>query len=100
MINHQTQWKKIQSTLVHQRIAQSMLFVGPLHCSLADFATKIMKLFLCKQKSNDPCFNCIDCQMVERMEHPDVEWVKPEKNGGAIKIDQIRALHNSAYLTP
>ena len=38
--------------------------------------------------------------MIERMEHPDVEWIKPEKNGGAIKIDQIRELQNTAYLTP
>ena len=27
-------------------------------------------------------------------------WIKPEKVGGVIKIDQIRELHSSAYLTP
>ncbi|MCL9684573.1 DNA polymerase III subunit delta' [Legionella maioricensis] len=100
MINHQTQWKQIQSALQEQRIAQSMLFVGPLHCALGDFVTKVMQLFLCNQKANEPCLKCNDCQMIHRMEHPDVEWVKPEKSGGAIKIDQIRELQNSAYLTP
>lgn len=100
MNNHPTQWKQIQSALVNQRTPQSMLFVGPLHCNLADFVTKIMQLFICKQKIEEPCSTCIDCMMIERMEHPDVEWVKPEKNGGAIKIDQIRELQNTVYLTP
>ncbi len=100
MMNHQAQWNQIKSALHEQRVAQSMLFVGPLHCALPDFVTKIMQLFLCKQKSNEPCLKCNDCQMINRMEHPDAEWVKPEKSGGAIKIDQIRELQNSAYLTP
>jgi DNA polymerase-3 subunit delta' len=38
--------------------------------------------------------------MVQRTEHPDVEWIKPEKSGSAIKIDQIRELQKSAFLTP
>ncbi|BCA95346.1 DNA polymerase III subunit delta' [Legionella antarctica] len=99
MINHQAQWQQIQSALHEQRVAQSMLFVGPLHCAIADFVINIMQLYLCK-KSNGPCLNCIDCQMINRMEHPDVEWVKPEKIGGPIKINQIRELQNTAYLTP
>lgn len=131
MTNHQEQWIKMQSAFVNHRIPQSMLFVGPLHCALNDFAKKTMQLLLCKagnnrpltklaaerevrgdterntpalvhedSRPNEPCMHCIDCQMVEQMKHPDVEWVKPEKNGGAIKVDQIRELQTSAYLTP
>ena len=37
MMTHQKQWQQIQSAVHHQRIAQSMLFVGPLHCALAGF---------------------------------------------------------------
>jgi DNA polymerase-3 subunit delta' len=100
MIDHPKQWTQIQSALVNQRIAQSMLFVGPLHCSLVDFVTKVMQLLVCKQSSNSPCYECIDCRMTQRIEHPDLEWIKPEKSGGAIKVDQIRELQNTAYLTP
>ena len=100
MINYPAQWNQIKSALVNQRIAQGMLFVGPLHCSLEDFVTKVMQLFFCKKQLKAPCFECIDCQMLHRIEHPDVEWIKPEKNGGSIKIDQIRELQSTAYLTP
>nr|WP_238400439.1 DNA polymerase III subunit delta' [Legionella bononiensis] len=100
MNNHQEQWQKIQSAFANKRVPQSMLLVGPLHCELGLFVRKTMSLLLCKSGQNEPCLKCGDCQMVERMEHPDVEWIKPEKNGGAIKVDQIRELQSSAYLTP
>lgn len=99
-MNYPIQWKQIQSGLLNNRVNQSMLFVGPLHCALAQFSSQVMQLFLCKETINAPCSQCNDCKMVERMEHPDIEWVKPEKIGGSIKIDQIRELQNSAYLTP
>lgn len=99
-MNHMEQWKKIQTAATHQRIPQAMFFVGPLHCALADFAIQIMQLLHCKVNSSEPCLACLDCQMAQNTEHPDVLWVKPEKAGGAIKIDQVRELQNSAFLTP
>ncbi|KTD61474.1 hypothetical protein [Legionella shakespearei] len=99
-MNHIEQWKKIQTAATHQRIPQAMLFVGPLHCALADFAIRIMQLLHCKINSQEPCLACLDCTMVQNSEHPDVLWVKPEKAGSAIKIDQVRELQNSAFLTP
>jgi DNA polymerase-3 subunit delta' len=99
MINHSEQWKQLQTAVVNGRIPQSLLFVGSLHCALDQFVTKLMPLFLCAN-TIEPCLVCPDCQMSMRQEHPDVEWVKPEKSGGAIKIDQIRELQNSVYLTP
>lgn len=100
MNTHEKQWNKFQSAFINNRIPQSMLFVGPLHCALEPFVKKVMKLLLCKTASNQPCMDCLDCRMVEQVEHPDIEWVKPEKNGGAIKVDQIRELQQTAYLTP
>lgn len=100
MNNHKTQWNQIKHALDNQRIAQAMFFVGPLHCALDAFVIEIAHLFFCKSEQNKPCLQCSDCLMVDRLEHPDMEWVKPDKSGGAIKIDQIRALHTSAYLTP
>jgi len=78
-----------------------MLFVGPLDCALTDFTIRYMQLLFCKKRiSAVPCLQCIDCQMAARHEHPDVEWIKPDKSGGSIKIDQIRELQNTSYLTP
>lgn len=100
MNNHEEQWSKLYSAFTSTRIPQAMLFVGPMHCALDLFAKKTMKLLLCKTATNQPCLTCLDCRMVEQMEHPDIQWVKPDKSGGAIKVDQIRELQHTAYLTP
>jgi len=97
---HPEQWQQFQTALKNQRIPQSMLFVGPLHCAIPDFVCELMQLLLCNNPSNEPCLTCLNCKMVAEQTHPDTQWVKPEKSGGAIKIDQIRELQNTAYLTP
>ncbi|CAM2892617.1 DNA polymerase III, delta' subunit [Legionella steigerwaltii] len=97
---YQRQWNQIQSAWSNNRISQSMLFIGAFDRDFVDFVKKLTQLIFCKQKGNEPCCTCVDCRMVVGGEHPDIEWVKPEKSGGAIKIDQIRELQNYAYLTP
>ncbi|HAZ7573112.1 DNA polymerase III subunit delta' [Legionella sp. PATHC032] len=100
MMTYQEQWQKMQMALAIGRIPQAMLFWGSLHCGLIEFTTQVIKLLLCKIKLKEPCLTCMDCQMIERFEHPDVEWIKPERSGGIIKIDQIRELQSAAFLTP
>ncbi|WP_454780910.1 DNA polymerase III subunit delta' C-terminal domain-containing protein [Legionella sp. WA2022007384] len=97
---YQSQWNQIQSAWINNRIPQSMLCVGAFDYAFNDFVRNLTQLFFCKRKGSEPCFECADCQMVARGEHPDVKWVKPEKSGGPIKIDQIRELQSYAYLTP
>ncbi|MBI2786500.1 MAG: DNA polymerase III subunit delta' [Legionella longbeachae] len=97
---YQTQWDFMQMAWVNGRIPQAMLFVGSLDRALIDFINRLNRLIFCKKQLPNPCLECIDCQMLVRGEHPDVQWVKPEKKGGPIKIDQIRELQNYSYLTP
>jgi DNA polymerase-3 subunit delta' len=99
--SHPTQWSALRNAVLHDRLPSASFFVGPLHCHLADFTLRVSQLLLCKSHDKQrPCMTCPDCQMVQRMEHPDIEWVKPEKSGSAIKVDQIRELQKSAFLTP
>ena len=98
--NYPSQWQRVQTAVVNKRIPPAFLFIGPLHCNIAQFTVQIIQLFLCKKNNTAPCFSCDDCHMVQRMEHPDVNWIKPEKIGASIKVDQIRELHASVFLTP
>ncbi|MDI1352388.1 MAG: DNA polymerase III subunit delta' [bacterium] len=100
MNEYLTQWNQIQTAFFNKRMPQALLLVGPLHCALNEFVSQLIPLFLCSHVTDVSCSSCIDCNLAKRMEHPDVEWIKPEKSGGAIKIDQIRELQSSAYLTP
>lgn len=97
---YQTQWKYLCCALEQGRIPHALLFVGALDGALIDFITQFTMLVFCKNRSITSCKTCVDCQMLAHNEHPDIEWIKPEKHGGAIKIDQIRGLQNYSYLTP
>ncbi|KTD82300.1 DNA polymerase III subunit delta' [Legionella waltersii] len=94
------QWQAIQNAFDKNRIPQAMLFVGSPHIPLEHYVKKVLYHLFCKLKTAQPCLTCIDCKMIEDCEHPDMEWVKPEKTGSAIKIDQIRSLQSSVYLSP
>lgn len=105
MNNHQPEWQRIKSAILKNRTPQALILVGPLHCDLIQFTHQVSHLYFCDKRQNSmdvdfPCYTCTECQMIQRNEHPDIEWVQPEKSGSSIKIDQIRALHHSVYLTP
>jgi len=94
------QWKQLHDAVQEGRLPQALLFVGPLHCALSEFTTELMQLIFCQNNINKPCYECLDCKMAAGSEHPDIEWIRPDKNGGAIKIDQIRGLQSTVYQTP
>ncbi len=97
---HVEQWNKILSMHAQDRLPSALMLVGPQHCLLPDFAWRIIKLFFCKNIQHSlPCAQCSECIMVEAQEHPDIIWVKPEQKSTVIKIDQIRDLQHSAFLT-
>ncbi len=99
MNNYPQQWQTLQTALGKQRMPHASLLVGPLHCHLNEFVLEVAALLLCANSPDEPCHQCSDCQMVARGEHPDLTWIKPEKDEGSIKIDQIRAVQHSAYLS-
>lgn len=99
-MSYQSQWEHLRLACEQGRNPQSMLFVGAMDRALLEFTTQFTMLILCKVSSANACQKCIDCHMVAQRQHPDVEWIRPEKAGGPIKIDQIRELQSYSYLTP
>lgn len=96
---YQAQWDYLYSAWQQERHPQAMLFVGALNLELKDFIKQLTTFIFCKSNIK-PCNQCQDCQLVLQSEHPDIEWIKPEKSAGPIKIEQIRDLQNYSYLTP
>ncbi len=97
---HKKQWQQFQHIITNQRMAQSILLVGAANCALKQFIQRIMALSLCKQPTAEPCQQCQHCRLISANEHPDIHWVKPEKAGGSLKVEQIRRLQTQAYTTP
>lgn len=88
----------IIKALKNDRLPHAMLLIGSFGWTIKSFVSELLPIFTCPHP-NSPCLTCPDCRMALNNEHPDVEWVLPEKEGASIKIDQIRALQSSAYMT-
>ena len=59
------------------------------------FATWLVKRVLCLNPGATAC-DCINCRKVDSRNHPDVFMIEPD--GTAIKVEQIRELHQKASM--
>lgn len=80
-------------------MAQALLLIGPPHVGLYTFAHRLAALLLCHAETK-PCGECDSCRLLRANTHPDYQIIRPETEGGVIKIDQIRALQEAVYHTP
>ena len=80
------------------RIVHALLFVGPRGTGKKSLAKLMAQTVLCTAEgANKPCGVCPACKKCESDMHPDIHYVRPEKN--TIKIEQIRELNRSLSLT-
>ena len=96
---HASLWEKVQLAMQHDRMPQALLLIGPAHVRLYDFVQRLAAVLLCHREAK-PCGQCDACHLLRAGTHPDCQVIRPESEGGVIKIDQIRALENSVYHTP
>jgi DNA polymerase-3 subunit delta' len=96
---HAPLWVRIQLALHHQRMAQALLLIGPPHVGLYFFAHRLAAMLLCHAEPK-PCGECDSCHLLRAGTHPDCQIIRPEAEGGVIKIDQIRNLQDGIYQSP
>jgi len=86
------QWLQLHQAKQDNRLPHALLFVGIKGMGKAHFAESFIRLQLCQQNGavlHAEC-DCHSCHLVNGKVHPNIVWITPEKEGGAIKIDQIR----------
>lgn len=96
---HAPLWERIQLAREHQRMPQALLLMGSPHVGLYDFAHRLAAILLCHAESK-PCSECDSCYLLHAGTHPDYRIIRPEIEGGVIKIEQIRNLQEDVYQTP
>lgn len=92
-------WLHFEKNHNHQRLAHGHLFCADDETRLDALNQNLIQLLLCHSQQK-PCQQCQACRLVLAHSHPDLSLVQPEKEGGAIKIEQIRALQSIAYTSP
>ena len=89
--------KYLSRCLSSGRVANSYLFSGSKGIGKALTARAFIMELVCSQ---DPaCGECASCLKIEKGDHPDVIWIKPEKNR-LIKIEEVRKIKDLLSLKP
>lgn len=93
--------KYLTRSLDAGRIANSYLFSGPLGVGKALTAKAFIKELLCphREEVKAACGKCPSCLRIEKLDHPDIVWIKPEKNR-LIKIEEVRKVKDLLSLKP
>ncbi|MGQ3887424.1 hypothetical protein ACQUW5_00145 [Legionella sp. CNM-1927-20] len=92
-------WQHFKEVYSGNRLTHALLLRSSSINKLATLYNQMMATLLCK-KANPPCGSCKSCLLINQGAHPDLYQIQPEKAGAAIKVEQIRDLHNSLYTSP
>lgn len=90
----QAQWQQTIKRANDNRLAHALLLTGAEGTGKYDFALGLARSLLCSAVDADgrACGACKSCQLFDSDTHPDFTRIVPADEGGAIRIDQIRAL--------
>jgi DNA polymerase-3 subunit delta' len=101
IVGHELAVQQLQTAVEHDEVPHALLISGPDNVGKMTLARLVAGALLCKgQVGERPCGTCLACRKLASGNHPDFMSVEPEEEGGALKIDQIRAIERFLSLTP
>ncbi|EGR1596904.1 TPA: DNA polymerase III subunit delta' [Vibrio parahaemolyticus] len=90
-------WENLKSGLDSDRISGALLLQSDKGLAVEKLVEFFSHALLCQNYSSEACGFCHSCQLTKSQSHPDLHWIRPEKEGKAITVDQIRACNRLAH---
>lgn len=102
IIGHEWAVELLKAHLERSEVRHAYLFTGPAGVGRRTLALRLAQALNCPNRDDhgDPCYTCRICRQIEAMQHADLFVVQAEKEGGTLKVDQIRELHYNLSLHP
>lgn len=89
-----------KAMIQQDQLAHAHLFYSARSHSTVAELQELSRMILCHNQHQAPCGQCQSCQLFMNGVHPDCMIIEPEKRGGTIKIDTIRACQETVYISP
>ncbi|WP_194436230.1 DNA polymerase III subunit delta' [Vibrio fluminensis] len=89
-------WQQWQAHLEADRFPNAALLIAKPGFGEDQLVTQFSRAVMCSNFASEPCGFCHSCQLMASSSHPDFHWIKPEKEGKAITVDQIRQCNRIA----
>lgn len=92
IIGHKNIVKFLKKSIENNKISHAYLFYGPTNVGKKTLASFFAQSLICESEDKKPCLKCQNCFEFLKNIHPDVIWLRKEKEKKNISIDQIRDL--------
>jgi len=93
---HNLELNILRSMLRTGQVPHAFIFSGVEGIGKRTVAFAFIKALNCQEKQDDFCGVCLSCRKIEKLTHPDVVVIEPEKQ--VVTINQIRDMqHEIAY---
>lgn len=89
-------WQEWQASLESERFSNAALLTIEEGLGAAQLVERLSSAVMCSNYVNEACGFCHSCQLMQAHNHPDFHIVKPEKEGKAITVEQIRQCNRLA----
>ena len=99
-VGHQRVLNFLQRAMNQQALAHAILFAGPESVGKRTLALDLTAALLCNDQQADPCWECVQCKGIARLQHPDLHLVELEEGRRSIRMEQVAALQQAVALRP
>lgn len=102
LLGHEWAVDMLLQHAAHDEIRHAYLFCGPPGLGRRTLALRLAQALNCTKPlaPGVPCGLCRDCKQIEAMQHPDMNVIQADTEGGTLKVDQIREVQRSLSLKP
>jgi len=102
LVGHEWAVEMLKEHIRRDSVRHAYLFCGPSGVGRRTLALRFAQALDCpnQKEPGQPCGRCKTCQQIERMQYPDLSVIQAEKEGGTLKVEQVRAIRQSLVLKP
>jgi DNA polymerase III subunit delta' len=99
---HEWAVEMLQQHISHDSVRHAYLITGPAGVGRCTLALRLIQALECPQPIDPgvPCGTCRTCKQINAMQYPDLTVVQAEKEGGTLKVEQVRQVRQQLVLTP
>ena len=102
MLGHEWAVDMLRQHAARGDVRHAYLFCGPPGLGRRTLALRLAQALNCTKPiaAGVPCGQCRDCKQIEAMQHPDMNVIQADSEGGTLKVDQVREVQHALSLKP
>ncbi len=102
MLGHEWAVEMLRQQVGREETRHAYLFCGPPGVGRRTLALRFAQALNCTNQTipGEACGSCRECKQIVAMQHPDLAVIQAEKEGGILKVDQVRELRRIINLKP